>query len=105
MPEWKEHFASARLGDAGGYRQDAAKKMGTHHQFVLGCRANGWGGGSALCSFESGNYQADPLLRLSFREGRDYGKRYRSCAYRDRYGDQQPERQPKSYSDGAFWLS
>jgi hypothetical protein len=68
------------LGDTGGDRRDATKKMGAHHQFVLGRRTDRRGCRGALRRVQGGNHRADPLMRLGFRQRRDYGKRYRSCA-------------------------
>jgi hypothetical protein len=69
---------------------------------VFSRRPDGWSSGCALCRIQGGDHRIDALLRLSFRQGRDYGKRYRSCSDRDRYGNQQPKREPDSDSDGAF---
>jgi len=93
------------LGDAGGGWRYAAKKMGAHHQFVLGRRTDGRGSRGALRGIQGRDHRADPFLRLVICSRRDYSERHRTCVDRDGHGDQQPECKSRSDSDGAFWLS
>ena len=77
--EWDEVLAvnlkSVLLVTQAVGRRDAAKKMGTDHQFVFGRCTNGRGGRGALRRVQGGDYRADSLLRLGIRQRRDNRKR------------------------------
>ena len=53
---------------------------------------------------QGGDHRSDALLRCIAHSRRNHRERHCSRADRDRYGDQQPQREPESYSDGALWL-
>ena len=60
------------LGDSGGDRRDAAKKMGTDHQSVFSCRTDRRGCRSPLRCVQGRHHRTDALLRFIIRSRRNH---------------------------------